>query len=161
MHGLKLGKVVDIWGFLLIVGKFVGDPLSGRVVWCRLVVLGYVEEVSGNVVLSSSVLRISGQLCYTWLCFPVARTPDLRWLRPPGRMLPCRLSILPSFVVVLSRWPVRGPNRSLRWRRICGFLSRACGIWVAQADADGRGSQARLTSAEKEELAQLRRDRRR
>jgi transposase-like protein len=33
--------------------------------------------------------------------------------------------------------------------------------WVAQADADERGSQSRLTSAEKEELAQLRRDKRR
>ena len=33
--------------------------------------------------------------------------------------------------------------------------------WVAQADADERGSQTRLTSAEKEELAQLRRDKRR
>jgi transposase len=32
---------------------------------------------------------------------------------------------------------------------------------VAQADADERGSQANLTSAEKEELAQLRRDKRR
>ncbi|MBV9160903.1 MAG: transposase [Pseudonocardiales bacterium] len=33
--------------------------------------------------------------------------------------------------------------------------------WVTQADADERGSQTRLTSAEKEELAQLRRDKRR
>jgi transposase-like protein len=33
--------------------------------------------------------------------------------------------------------------------------------WVAQADTDERGSQTRLTSAEKEELAQLRRDKRR
>jgi len=33
--------------------------------------------------------------------------------------------------------------------------------WVVQADADERGSQTRLTSAEKEELAQLRRDKRR
>jgi transposase len=33
--------------------------------------------------------------------------------------------------------------------------------WVGQADADERGSQTRLTSAEKEELAQLRRDKRR
>jgi transposase len=33
--------------------------------------------------------------------------------------------------------------------------------WVAQADADERGSQARLTSEEKKELAQLRRDKRR
>jgi transposase len=33
--------------------------------------------------------------------------------------------------------------------------------WVAQADADERGSQTRLTTAEKEELTQLRRDKRR
>jgi transposase len=33
--------------------------------------------------------------------------------------------------------------------------------WVAHADVDERGSQTRLTSAEKEELAQLRRDKRR
>ena len=33
--------------------------------------------------------------------------------------------------------------------------------WVAQAEADERGSQTQLTSAEKEELAQLRRDKRR
>ena len=33
--------------------------------------------------------------------------------------------------------------------------------WVAQVDADERGSQTRLTSVEKEELAQLRRDKRR
>ena len=32
---------------------------------------------------------------------------------------------------------------------------------MGQADADERGSQTRLTSAEKEELAQLRRDKRR
>ncbi|MGH3922609.1 MAG: transposase [Gemmatimonadales bacterium] len=33
--------------------------------------------------------------------------------------------------------------------------------WMAQADADESGSDARLTSAEKCELAQLRRDKRR
>ena len=33
--------------------------------------------------------------------------------------------------------------------------------WVAQADADQRKSQTRLTSTEQEELAQLRRDKRR
>ena len=33
--------------------------------------------------------------------------------------------------------------------------------WMAQADADERGSDSRLTSAEKRELAQLRRDKRR
>jgi transposase-like protein len=33
--------------------------------------------------------------------------------------------------------------------------------WVAQADADERGSQTRLTSGEKAELVELRRDKRR
>jgi transposase len=33
--------------------------------------------------------------------------------------------------------------------------------WMAQADADENGSAARLTSAEKKELAQLRRDKKR
>ena len=33
--------------------------------------------------------------------------------------------------------------------------------WVARADADERGSQTRLTSAEKAELVELRRDKRR
>ncbi len=33
--------------------------------------------------------------------------------------------------------------------------------WVAQADADERGSDSRLTSADKEELTALRRDKRR
>jgi len=62
---------------------------------------------------------------------PVARTPDLRWLRLPGRMWPCRLLTLLSSVVVLLSWPVRGPSRWLRWRRIYGFLSRVCGIgWL-------------------------------
>jgi transposase len=56
---------------------------------------------------------------------------------------------------------VRGPNRSLGWRRIFGSASRACANWVAQADVDESGSQTRLTSAEKKELTQLRRDKRR
>lgn len=76
-------------------------------------------------------------------------------------MLLCRLLILLSFVVVLLSWPVRGPNRWLRWRRISGFLQSCLRNWVAQADADERGSQTRLTSAEEEELAVLRRDKRR
>jgi transposase-like protein len=33
--------------------------------------------------------------------------------------------------------------------------------WMAQADADGQGSNSRLTSDEKKELSQLRRDKRR
>jgi hypothetical protein len=76
-------------------------------------------------------------------------------------MLPCRLLTLLSSVVVLVSWPVRGPSRWLGWRRIFGFLQSCLRNWVAQADADERGSQTRLTSAEKEELAALLRDKRR
>ena len=76
-------------------------------------------------------------------------------------MWPCRLLILLSSVVVLLSWPVRGPNRWLRWRRIYGFLKSCLRNWVAQADTDECGSQIRLTSEEKKELAQLRRDKRR
>jgi transposase len=41
-------------------------------------------------------------------------------------------------------------------------ISQSClRNWMAQADADGNGSDSRSTSAEKRELAQLRRDKRR
>ncbi len=49
---------------------------------------------------------------------PLARTPDLMWPRPPGRIMPCPLPTLPSSAVVPSSWPVNGPNRSLSWRRL-------------------------------------------
>jgi transposase len=40
-------------------------------------------------------------------------------------------------------------------------ISESClRSWVAQASVDERGSEIRLTSAEKKELAQLRRDKR-
>jgi hypothetical protein len=45
---------------------------------------------------------------------PVARIPDLRWPRPPGRVSPWRLFILLSSVVVLLSWLVSGLNRSLQ-----------------------------------------------
>jgi len=41
-------------------------------------------------------------------------------------------------------------------------ISESClRSWLAQADIDDNGSQARLTSGEKKELAELRRDKRR
>ena len=41
-------------------------------------------------------------------------------------------------------------------------ISESClRYWLAQADADDKGSDARLTTVEKRELAQLRRDKRR
>jgi transposase-like protein len=75
--------------------------------------------------------------------------------------MPCLPLILLSSVVVLLSWPVRGPNRSPSWRRSWVSASRVCGNWLAQAEADDKGSQTRLTSAEKKELAELRRDKRR
>ena len=74
-------------------------------------------------------------------------------------MLSCRLPTLPSSVVVRSSWPVNGPNQLLaKDLRISESCLRN---WMVQADADGSGSETRLTSAEKKELAQLRRDKRR
>ncbi len=92
---------------------------------------------------------------------PVARTPDLRWPRPSGRIMPCLLLTLLSFVVVPLRWLVSGLSRSLSWRRTCVLASRACGIGWLRGDVDDNGSQTQLTSAQKKELAQLRRDKRR
>ncbi len=37
---------------------------------------------------------------------PVARTPDLRWPRPPGRMPPCRLLTLPSSLLLHDHDPL-------------------------------------------------------
>jgi transposase-like protein len=76
-------------------------------------------------------------------------------------MPPCPLLTLPSSVVVLVSWLVSGPHRSLRWRRTDEFLQSCLRKWLAQADADERGSETRLTSAQKQELVQLRRDKRR
>lgn len=73
----------------------------------------------------------------------------------------CRLLVLLSSVVALLSWLVSGPNRSLTWRRNYVFLQSCLRNWLAQADADERGSEARLTSGEKKELTQLRRDKRR
>jgi hypothetical protein len=44
---------------------------------------------------------------------PVARTPGLRWLRPPGRMPSCLLLTLLSSVVELLSLLVWASNRSL------------------------------------------------
>jgi hypothetical protein len=65
-----------------------------------------------------------------WLRFelpPVARTPHLRWPRPPGRMSPCLLPTLLSSASVPSSWLGSGPNPSLSWRKTCAFPSRAYG----------------------------------
>jgi hypothetical protein len=56
---------------------------------------------------------------------PVARTPNLRWPRPPGRMSPCpHLTRLSSAVEPWS-WLVRGTKRSLRWPGSSRSASRA------------------------------------
>ena len=72
----------------------------------------------------------------------------------------CRPLTLPSSVVVLSSWPERAKPvgelaKDLR-------ISESClRNWIAQADVDKSGSETQLTSTEKEELSQLRRDKRR
>ena len=90
---------------------------------------------------------------------PVARTPDLRWLRPPGRMSPC-LHLTPEFrrraveLARLGEQPIAVVAKQLS-------ISESClRNWLAQADADENGSESRLTSAERRELAQLRREKR-
>jgi RNA-directed DNA polymerase len=59
---------------------------------------------------------------------PPARTPDLRWLRPPGRMLSCLHLTLLSSAVERSSWPVWAGDRSLWWPSNCLSVSRVCGI---------------------------------
>ncbi|MGH8938173.1 MAG: Scr1 family TA system antitoxin-like transcriptional regulator, partial [Actinomycetes bacterium] len=92
---------------------------------------------------------------------PIRRTPHLWWPRPPGRMSRCPHHIPPEFrrrAVELARErtkPIAELAKDLR-------ISESClRNWVAQAEVDDSGSETRLTSAEKKELTQLRRDRRR
>ena len=92
---------------------------------------------------------------------PQPRTPDLRWPRPPGRMSSCRLPTRPSSAIVPSSSPARRPNRSPRWRRTCGFPSRACGTGWPRPTSTSTAAPPQLTSKEKKELAELRRDKRR
>ncbi|MGH3850316.1 MAG: hypothetical protein ACRDRT_11525 [Pseudonocardiaceae bacterium] len=76
---------------------------------------------------------------------PVARTPGFRWPRPPGRILSCLLLTLP-----------RLPSPSCRACPSCeqpiAVLAKQLSIsesclrnWLAQADTDENGSDARLT----------------
>jgi hypothetical protein len=64
LAALKLRKIVDTWG-LLIVGRPVSDPLNDREVRRRLAVLRHVEEVTGNVAMTCRYFGISRQLYYT------------------------------------------------------------------------------------------------
>lgn len=66
-----------------------------------------------------------------------------------------------SSVVVRSSWLVSAPNRSVSWPRIWGSARSCLRNWLAQAHADENGGESRLTTAEKRELAQLRREKRR
>jgi len=76
-------------------------------------------------------------------------------------MLPClHLTRLGSAVEPSSSL-VWASNRSLRWRSSSRSANRACGTRWPQADADDGGTDSRMTTAEKKELAQLRRDKRR
>lgn len=58
---------------------------------------------------------------------PLARTPLLRWLRPPGRMPLCPLLTLLSSAVEQSSWPVWANSPSPRWPNSSRSASRACG----------------------------------
>jgi hypothetical protein len=77
-------------------------------------------------------------------------------------MSPCPLLTLLSSTGALSSWLGSGPDPWLSWRRSCALRSRACGTgWPrpTPGDTDDAGSDTpKLTSQEKKELAELRRD---
>ncbi len=62
-----------------------------------------------------------------------------------------------SSVSLPLSWPVRATNRSPRWPKDLGISESCLRNWMAQADAEENGSTTRLASAEKKELAELRR----
>jgi putative transposase len=76
-------------------------------------------------------------------------------------MLPCLHLTRLSSAVERSSWPVWASDRSLRWPSKLSISESCLRNWLAQADVDERGSDSRLTSAEKRELSALRRDKRR
>lgn len=62
-----------------------------------------------------------------------------------------------NFVVVLLSLVVLATNRSLTWPRGLGISESCLRNWMRQADIEDSGSATRLTTAEKKELAELRR----
>jgi fatty-acyl-CoA synthase len=92
---------------------------------------------------------------------PRARTPDLRWppaTRKDAVVPPPHPAEFRHRAVELARQrskPIADLAKELR-------ISESClRNWVAQAEVDEKGSATELTSAEKKELAQLRKDKRR
>ena len=76
-------------------------------------------------------------------------------------MSSCRLPTRPSSAVALCSWPVSGPNQSPRSPKDLRISESCLRNWLAQADVDEHGSATALTSKEKKELVELRRDKRR
>ena len=62
---------------------------------------------------------------------------------------------------MLSSWPAPVTRRSAKLAKDLRISESCLRNWMAQADADDNGSATRLTSAEKKELAELRREKRR
>ena len=76
-------------------------------------------------------------------------------------MSSCRLPTRPSSAVALCSWPVSGPNRLAEIAKDLRISESCLRNWLAQADVDEHGSTTALTSKEKKELVELRRDKRR
>jgi transposase-like protein len=92
---------------------------------------------------------------------PVARTPDLRWPSVTGKDHAVPAPHPPEFrrrAVELARQrpkPIGGLAKDL------GISESCLRNWLAQSDADENVSGSRLTTAEKRELVQLWREKRR
>jgi transposase-like protein len=72
----------------------------------------------------------------------------------------CLLLTLSSSVYARCSWPGLGTNRSVALAKDLGISESCLRNWLVQADTDDAvGGAGRLTSAEKKELAELRRNR--
>ncbi|AIJ23029.1 AMP-dependent synthetase and ligase [Amycolatopsis methanolica 239] len=124
--------------------------------------------VVGGAALPPSVMRTFAdkygvQLLHGWgmtELVPVARTPVLRWPWVTRKDVAVPAPHPPEFrrrAVGLARQgskPVSGLATEL------GISESCLRNWMAQAETDENGSASRLTSAEKKELAELRKKRR-
>ena len=73
----------------------------------------------------------------------------------------CRLPTRPSSVVAPWRSLVSGPKPIAEIAKDLRISESCLRNWLAQADVDENGSATELTSKEKKELVELRRDKRR